>query len=69
MLEEYFEFLKYLYQNFLAVRLFIIILAIFLIVLSYQKYRLRKKRLNYPNDKVILHQFPRSIIHIILKIF
>lgn len=60
MFEEYFEFLIYLYQNFLALRLFIVILAIFLIVLIYQKYRLREKRLNYPNGKVILHQFPRS---------
>ena len=58
--EELPEFLIYLYQNSLALRVLVLFLIVLIIVLNIQKYYLKMKKSNYPNDKVILHQFPRG---------
>jgi len=55
------EFVIYLYQNLMLVRLAVYFVLFIVAVTILHKYKTSIKRSKYPENKVILHQFPRSI--------
>ncbi len=70
LIQESVEFVFYLYQNLLLVRLVFYFVLVIVSLSIYLKHKTKIKRSKYPANTVILHQFPRSIqIKILLNIY
>lgn len=66
-LEELLYFIQYAYRESFYVRLTSYLIVLAVIVKMFLKYLSDRKRLSYPKDTVILHQFPQGTQNIVLN--